>query len=101
MNAPLSYWYAGCREGQPIRMACGCLVRTPRGLGRGKPRMRRVEELTKLRCHGCAETHIRAQAKALTDPDGKPLSKADREAYEKPWLSRIADRPPAIQEDES
>ena len=97
MTALLSYWYAGCREGQPIRMACGCLVRTPRGLGRGKRRMRRVEELTKLHCRGCAETHIRAQAETLTDPDGKPLSKATREAYVKPWLSRIANRPPAIQ----
>ena len=63
--------------------------------------MHRVEELTKLRCRGCAETHIRAQAAALTDPDGKPLPKADREAYVEQWLSRIANRPPAMHEDES
>lgn len=93
MTKLLGWWYQGCRQGQPIRMACGCTVPTPAGLGRARPRVRRLEALRKLRCRKCAEAHIRAQAAGLTDPDGNPLSRKDLKAFVDHWLSRVETRP--------
>ena len=77
MTKTLNYVYRGQYAGQPFRMVCGCIVATPRGLGRAPPRIHGVAELTKKRCRECAEAHMRAQASNLTDPDGNPLLEAD------------------------
>ena len=64
----------GNRQGDLIKLVCGCFVRTPRHLGRGKARQLRLARVQAGPCRQCAHQHAAEQAQALTDIQGQLLN---------------------------